>query len=77
MEKKLTYEQAMTRLDEIITTLENNKASLDESIALYQEGVELAAYCDAKLKNVEEKVTKIYNGHGFEDYQEGQNGDNH
>ena len=48
MEKKLTYEQAMTRLDEIITTLENNKASLDESIALYQEGVELAAYCDDK-----------------------------
>lgn len=69
MEKKLTYEQAMARLDEIITILENNKASLDESINLYQEGVELAAYCDSKLKNVEDKVTKIYTSNGLEDYQ--------
>lgn len=78
MEKKLTYEQAMARLDEIISILENNKATLDESISLYQEGVELAAYCDAKLKNIEDKVTKIYNGNGFEDYEgDKENGDNH
>ena len=48
MEKK-TYEEAMARLDEIINLLENNKVSLDDSIALYQEGVELASYCDAKI----------------------------
>lgn len=77
MKDKLTYEEAMKRLDEIITALENNKVSLDESIALYQEGVELAAFCDSKLKNVEERVTKIYNGHGFEEYQGGSDEDNH
>ena len=69
MEKKLTYEQAMSRLDEIISLLENNKTTLDESITLYQEGVELAAYCDAKLKNVEDRVTKIYTSNGLEDYE--------
>ena len=78
MEKKLTYEQAMSRLDEIISILENNKATLDESISLYQEGVELAAYCDSKLKNIEDKVTKIYTSNGLEDYQgDGDHGDNH
>ena len=38
-----TYEEAMTRLDEIINLLENNEASLDESLDLYKEGVSLAA----------------------------------
>ena len=38
MEEK-TYEEAMTRLDEIIDLLENNEASLDESLDLYKEGV--------------------------------------
>ena len=46
-----TYEEAMARLDEIIDLLENNEASLDESLDLYKEGVSLAAFCDTKLKN--------------------------
>ena len=45
-----TYEEAMARLDEIIDLLENNEASLDESLDLYKEGVSLAAFCDTKLK---------------------------
>lgn len=65
----MTYEEAMKRLDEIIDLLENNKASLDESIALYQEGVELANYCDKKLKSVEDKVTKIYENNQVKDYE--------
>ena len=35
MDKKMTYEEAMNRLDEIIAVLEENKATLDESIKLY------------------------------------------
>ena len=68
MEKK-TYEEAMARLDEIINLLENNKVSLDDSIALSQEGVELASYCDAKLKSIENQVTKIYEDQQLKDYE--------
>ncbi len=78
MEKEnLSYEDAMKRLDEIITILENNKATLDESIKLYQEGVELAAYCDSQLKNVEDRVAKIFNGTAFVDMEDDQNGNNY
>ena len=55
-----TYEEAMARLDEIIDLLENNEASLDESLDLYKEGVSLAAVCDTKLKDVDQEVTKIF-----------------
>ena len=59
-----TYEEAMARLDEIINLLENNEASLD----LYKEGVSLAAFCDTKLKDVDQEVTKIFEENQLKDY---------
>lgn len=58
--KDMTYEQAMNRLEEIVSQLENNKISLEESVTLFQEGIELSKYCDQKLKNIQEKVAQIY-----------------
>ena len=60
----MTYEQAILRLEDIIHQLENNDIPLEDSIALFQEGIELSKYCDQKLKNIQEKVAQIYeNGH--------------
>ena len=56
-----TYEEAMTRLDD-------NEASLDESLDLYKEGVSLAAFCDQKLKDVDQEVTKIFEENQLKDY---------
>ena len=36
-EKKLTFEQSMERLDEIVSLLEENEKPLDETIALFEE----------------------------------------
>ena len=58
--EQLTYEQAINRLEEIINLLESNKIPLEDSIALYQEGIELSSYCDRKLKAIQEKVALIY-----------------
>ena len=58
MEKK-TFEQAMNRLEEIIKVLENNQTSLEDSLALFQEGMELTKLCSDKLQTMEEKVAKI------------------
>lgn len=58
--KDLTYEQAIHRLEEIIEKLENNEIPLEDSISLFQEGIELSRYCDDKLKNIQDKVAKIY-----------------
>ena len=58
--KELTYEQAISRLEEIVNQLENNEVSLEKSISLFQEGIELSKLCDSKLKNIQKKVAQIY-----------------
>ena len=47
--KPLNFEQAMTRLEEIVRALENGSATLDESLKLYEEGIGLVRTCSAKL----------------------------
>lgn len=58
--KDMTYEKAIQRLEEIVLKLESNEIPLEDSIALFQEGIELSQYCDKKLKNIQEKVAQIY-----------------
>ncbi len=61
-EKKedIVIEEVMERLDEICSKLENEKTSLKESMALYTEGVKLAALARENLEGVEKEI-KILN----------------
>ena len=63
--EKLTFESAMKRLEEIVTSLENGTVALDESLKLFEEGIKLTKYCENELKNIEAKAAKI-----LEDSQE-------
>ena len=45
----ITFEQAMSRLEEIIAALENNQISLEKSVDLFQEGIKLSKICSDKL----------------------------
>ena len=65
MEKELTFELAMKRLEEIVNALESGQVSLDDSLKLFEEGIELTKYCESELKNIENKAAKI-----LEDSQE-------
>ena len=58
--ENMTYEKAISRLEEIVSKLEGNEIPLEDSIALFQEGIELSKYCDDKLKNIQEIVAQIY-----------------
>jgi len=53
------FETALARLDEITNLLESGEVKLEESIALYTEGVELAAFCHKKLSEAEGKITVL------------------
>ena len=55
----ITFEQAMSRLEEIIAALENNQISLEKSVDLFQEGIKLSQICSDKLAGIEDKVAKI------------------
>lgn len=56
---KLTYEQAIKRLEEIVSRLEQGTISLDESIQLYEEGVKLSEFCLNKLETAKQKIINI------------------
>lgn len=58
-EKKLTFEQAMARLEEIVSQLETGEQTLDQSLSLYEEGARLMKQCAAMLDKAEQKVTKL------------------
>lgn len=58
-EKKLTFEQAMKRLEEIVAQLEAGEQPLEESLALYEEGAKLMKQCTGLLDKAEQKVRKL------------------
>ena len=61
-EKKKTYEEAMARLDEIVTCLERGDAPLEESLKLFEEGTKLMKQCSALLDRAEQKVQQLTAG---------------
>lgn len=59
MEKELTYEQAVEKLQNIVSSLESGEATLEESVNMYEEAFKLAKICNDKLENAKQKVLKI------------------
>jgi len=58
-EKKMTFEKALERLEEIVSKLETGDAPLDESLKLFEEGAKLASQCSSMLDRAEQKVTLL------------------
>ena len=56
---KLTFEQAMERLEEISNILNDANVSIDRSLELYAEGAKFIKFCSEKLKDVSLKVEMI------------------
>ena len=57
--KDMTFEQAMERLEEIVSTLESGKCTLDDSMKLFEEGTALTAFCTESLKAAEQKFITL------------------
>ncbi len=57
--QSITFEAAMAELEDVVRKLESGNVELEKSIALYERGAQLKAYCEAKLKAAEERVEKI------------------
>ena len=50
------FESAISRLEQIVGQLEGGKVSLDDSLKLYEEGIELVRFCSKTLDNAERKI---------------------
>ena len=57
--KENNFESALNRLEEISDLLENEDTPLEDSIKLFEEGIELKEFCEEKLKSAKLKIDKI------------------
>ena len=59
---KLSFEEALEELEQIIRNLETGKTSLEESITTYERGIALKNHCETKLREARMKIDKIVVG---------------
>jgi exodeoxyribonuclease VII small subunit len=57
--KRLKFEEAMDRLDEIVAAMESGEIGVEESITRYEEAMELANHCRQILAQAEQRIQKI------------------
>ena len=53
---KKKFEESLQELEPIVQRLENGNLSLDESLALFEEGIKLSRLCSQRLDEAEKKV---------------------
>jgi exodeoxyribonuclease VII small subunit len=55
----LSFEEAATKLEQIVNRLESGESSLEEGINLFEEGMVLAEHCQKKLKSASIKINAL------------------
>lgn len=53
MDNRMTIEQSIARLDEIVTKLGDSSVTLDDSLELYSEGIKLSQHCLTMIDKAE------------------------
>ncbi len=61
-----SFEEAMSRLEEIVRALDGGTAGLDASLGLFEEGIALVKFCNAKLEGAEQRVKLLAKGESGE-----------
>lgn len=56
---KMSFEEAIKKLEEIVKLLEQGQLTLDESLTQFSEGIALSQHCLSRLENAEQQIDKI------------------
>ncbi len=59
MEDELSFEEALSQLEEVVNKLESGQLSLDESLSQFEKGIALSRLCNKKLVETQQKVEKL------------------
>jgi len=60
--KKLSFEVALSELEDIVRELESGRGALDDAINSYARGAKLKSHCETKLKDAQTRIDKIVLG---------------
>lgn len=64
MEQEISFEEAMNKLEQIVSQLEAGDVPLEQAIELFQTGMQLSQICGSKLTEVERKIEMIVEQEG-------------
>jgi len=59
MSNELSFEQALSRLEELVKQLEGGNIELDRSLGVFEEAVSLVKLCNGMLDNAEQKIKML------------------
>ena len=60
----LKFEESLLRLEKIVADLENGEVSLEKSLTLFEEGMQLSGQCRKELEQAEGKVEILLKQNG-------------
>ena len=58
-QREITFEQAISRLEEIVQALDGGELPLNESLRLFEEGVKLARECSKQLAEAQSQLETL------------------
>ncbi len=62
--RKMSFEDALVEMEDIVQRLETGEVKLDEAIDAYTRGAHLKKHCQSKLKEAQVRIDKIVLGPG-------------
>ena len=65
--KEANFEELMEKLEQITNKLEKENLNLDESVELFEEGMNISKQCSEKLENAEKRITMILDPDSMEE----------
>ena len=68
MENKLSFEEKLAKLNELVNKLQDNSISFEESIIIYNESIKLSEELKTELNNTMSKVTLVNENNEEEDF---------
>ena len=68
-DKQSNFESSLNKLELIVTKLEDENISLEDSVKSFEEGINLVKSCQEELKNAELKIQKLLDDGTFEDIE--------
>ncbi|MCH8496297.1 MAG: exodeoxyribonuclease VII small subunit [Balneolales bacterium] len=57
--ERISFEEALKKLEAIVTKLEAGEVSLEDSVTLYEEGMKLSKHCSEILEKAELRIDKV------------------
>lgn len=70
VKKKMTFEEAVAGLEQIVRQLEDGQLPLEKSLELFSEGIKLSKFCQSSLEEAEQRIMVLTAEEGLKEFDD-------